>query len=129
MGKRYGQLGIEERTMIQVQLEMRIKPAAIALGASTRSTRRSTRVRPCLLPASSYRSGMPQAASWNNPHPARLPWETARGVAGHCLRPQHAASRDRTGQFPNANSPDADYSSAPLAAFPTYNLRQAKGEA
>ena len=38
MGKRYGQLGIEERTMIQVQLEMRIKPAAIALGASTRST-------------------------------------------------------------------------------------------
>jgi len=32
MGKRYGQLGIEERTMIQTQLGMRIKPAAIALG-------------------------------------------------------------------------------------------------
>ena len=32
MGKRYGQLSIEERTMIQTQLEMGIKPAAIALG-------------------------------------------------------------------------------------------------
>ena len=32
MGKRYGQLGIEDRTIIQVQLEMGIKPAAIALG-------------------------------------------------------------------------------------------------
>ena len=30
MGKRYGQLGIEERTMIQTQLQMRIKPAALA---------------------------------------------------------------------------------------------------
>ena len=29
MGKRYGQLGIEERTMIQTQLERGIKPAAI----------------------------------------------------------------------------------------------------
>ena len=32
MGKRYSQLSIEERTMIQTQLEMGIKPAAIALG-------------------------------------------------------------------------------------------------
>jgi IS30 family transposase len=32
MGKRYVQLGIEERTMIQTQLGMGIKPAAIALG-------------------------------------------------------------------------------------------------
>jgi len=52
MGKRYGQLGIEERTMIQTQLEMGIKPAAIALGlnrsASTlsRELRRNGWVRP-----------------------------------------------------------------------------------
>ena len=52
MGKRYGQLGIEERTMIQVQLERGIKPAAIALGlnrsASTlsRELRRNGWVRP-----------------------------------------------------------------------------------
>jgi hypothetical protein len=32
MGKIYKQLNIEERTMIQTQLEMGIKPAAIALG-------------------------------------------------------------------------------------------------
>lgn len=32
MGKNYCQLSIEERTMIQTQLEMGIKPAAIALG-------------------------------------------------------------------------------------------------
>ena len=32
MGKNYSQLSIEERTMIQTQLEMGIKPAAIALG-------------------------------------------------------------------------------------------------
>lgn len=32
MGKHYVQLSIEERTMIQTQLEMGIKPAAIALG-------------------------------------------------------------------------------------------------
>jgi IS30 family transposase len=32
MGKNYKQLSIEERTMIQTQLEMGIKPAAIALG-------------------------------------------------------------------------------------------------
>jgi hypothetical protein len=31
MGKIYKQLSIEERTMIQTQLEMGIKPAAIAL--------------------------------------------------------------------------------------------------
>jgi len=52
MGKRYGQLGIEERTMIQTQLEMGIKPAAMALGlnrsASTlsRELRRNGWVRP-----------------------------------------------------------------------------------
>src|SRR5258706_3660906 len=52
MGKRYGQLGIEERTMIQTQLEMGTKPAAIALGlnrsASTlsRELRRNGWVRP-----------------------------------------------------------------------------------
>ncbi len=52
MGKRYGQLGIEERTIIQTQLEMGIKPAAIALGlnrsASTlsRELSRNGSVRP-----------------------------------------------------------------------------------
>jgi len=39
MGKRYGQLGIEERTMIQTQLEMGIKPAAIGEDASARAGR------------------------------------------------------------------------------------------
>ena len=37
MGKNYSQLSIEERTMIQTQLEMGIKPAGIALGLN-RST-------------------------------------------------------------------------------------------
>lgn len=52
MGKIYEQLSIEERTMIQTQLEMGIKPAAIALGlnrsASTISheLRRNSWVRP-----------------------------------------------------------------------------------
>ena len=32
MGKDYSQLSILERTMIQTQLEMGLKPAAIALG-------------------------------------------------------------------------------------------------
>jgi hypothetical protein len=32
MGKIYQQLSIEERTMIQTQLEMGIRPAAIAVG-------------------------------------------------------------------------------------------------
>jgi len=32
MGKIYTQLRLEERTMIQTQLEMGVKPAAIALG-------------------------------------------------------------------------------------------------
>lgn len=32
MGKNHSQLSIEERTMIQTQLEMGVKPAAIALG-------------------------------------------------------------------------------------------------
>ena len=32
MGKNYRQLSIEERTMIQTQLQMGIKPAAIAQG-------------------------------------------------------------------------------------------------
>ncbi len=44
MGKNYRQLSIEERTMIQTQLELEIKPAAIALGMnrspSTLSKRR-----------------------------------------------------------------------------------------
>ena len=52
MGKNYKQLSIEERTMIQTQLEMGIKPAAIALGlhrsASTlsRELHRNGRTRP-----------------------------------------------------------------------------------
>lgn len=52
MGKIYEQLSIEERTMIQTQLEMGIKPAVIALGlnrsASTisRELRRNSWVRP-----------------------------------------------------------------------------------
>ena len=52
MGKIYQQLSIEERTMIQTQLEMGIKPAAIALGlnrsASTlsRELRRNGGARP-----------------------------------------------------------------------------------
>lgn len=52
MGKIYEQLSIEERTMIQTQLEMGIKPAEIALGlnrsASTisRELRRNSWVRP-----------------------------------------------------------------------------------
>ena len=52
MGKIYKQLSIEERTMIQTQLEMGIKPAAIALGlnrsASTlsRELRRNRWTRP-----------------------------------------------------------------------------------
>ena len=36
MGKVYKQLSIEERTMIQTQLEMGIKPAAIAKGLEKR---------------------------------------------------------------------------------------------
>lgn len=52
MGKIYEQLSIEERTMIQTQLEMGIKPAAIALGLSrsastiSRELRRNSWVRP-----------------------------------------------------------------------------------
>ena len=52
MGRNYKQLSIEERTMIQTQLEMGIKPAAIALGlhrsASTlsRELHRNGRTRP-----------------------------------------------------------------------------------
>ena len=55
MGKRYEQLSIEERTMIQMQLEMGAKPAAIALGlnrsASTlcRELKRNGWVRPQAL--------------------------------------------------------------------------------
>ena len=45
----------------------------------------------------------------------------------------HVADGDnappRPWQFPKADAPDVDYTSAPLAAFPTYNLRQAKGKA
>ena len=55
MGKIYEQLSIEERTKIQIQLEMGIKPAAIALGlnrsASTisRELRRNSWVRSKVL--------------------------------------------------------------------------------
>ena len=64
MGKNYRQLSIEERTMIQTQLQMGIKPAAIAMGlnrsASTlsRELRRNgwLRARACRRP------GRPQVA-------------------------------------------------------------------
>ena len=52
MGKIYDQLGIEERVMIQMRLEMGVKPGAIAVGlsrpASTiwRELRRNGWVRP-----------------------------------------------------------------------------------
>ena len=45
MGKRYGQLSIEERTMIQTQLEMGIKPAAIALGLNRSASTLSRELR------------------------------------------------------------------------------------
>jgi IS30 family transposase len=39
MGKIYEQLSLEERTMIQMQLEAGLSPAAIALGLNLRGTR------------------------------------------------------------------------------------------
>src|SRR3989338_8880475 len=70
MGKTYQQLSIEERAMIQTQLEMGIRPAAIAMGlnrsASTlsRELRRNgwTRPQACRGPgrppvAGGYRAG------------------------------------------------------------------------
>jgi hypothetical protein len=56
MGRNYKQLSIEERTMIQTQLEMGIKPAAIAreLGRSGSALVRATagvRATPCPIGA------------------------------------------------------------------------------
>src|SRR6185437_10860047 len=45
MGKIYQQLSIEERTMIQTQLEMRIKPAVIALGLNRSASTLSRELR------------------------------------------------------------------------------------
>ena len=45
MGKIYQQLSIEERTMIQTQLEMGIKPAAIALGLNRSASTLSRELR------------------------------------------------------------------------------------
>ena len=65
MGKIYKQLSIEERTMIQTQLEMGIKPAAIAAGLNrspstlSRELRRNGWVRPkgCRGPGRPARAG------------------------------------------------------------------------
>ena len=62
MGKNYRQLSIEERTMIQTQLEMGIKPAAIALGMN-----RS----PSTLSRELSRNGWVRARAW--PSPGRPP--------------------------------------------------------
>src|SRR3989338_10866128 len=45
MGKTYQQLSIEERTMIQTQLEMGIKPAAIAVGLNRSASTLSRELR------------------------------------------------------------------------------------
>jgi len=45
MGKHYGQLSIEERTMIQAQLAIGIKPAAIALGLNRSASTLSRELR------------------------------------------------------------------------------------
>jgi len=45
MGKIYQQLSIEERTMIQTQLEMGIKPAVIALGLNRSASTLSRELR------------------------------------------------------------------------------------
>src|SRR3989338_9576524 len=45
MGKTYKQLSIEERTMIQTQLEMGIKPAAIAVGLNRSASTLSRELR------------------------------------------------------------------------------------
>ena len=45
MGKIYQQLSIEERTMIQTQLEMGIKPAAIAVGLNRSASTLSRELR------------------------------------------------------------------------------------
>ncbi len=95
MGKIYKQLSIEERTMIQAQLEMGIKPAAIAMGlgrsASTlsRELRRNGWVRPKTRPgpgrppvADGYRA---EAAHQNAPMPAR----PNRELSAACDREPH----------------------------------------
>ena len=45
MGKNYNQLSIEERTMIQTQLEMGVKPAAIALALNRSASTLSRELR------------------------------------------------------------------------------------
>ena len=45
MGKNYKQLSIEERTMIQTQLEMGIKPAVIAAGLNRSASTLSRELR------------------------------------------------------------------------------------
>ena len=45
MGKHYGQLSIEELTMIQTQLAIGIKPAAIALGLNRSASTLSRELR------------------------------------------------------------------------------------
>jgi len=45
MGKIYQQLSIEERTMIQTQLEMGLKPAAIATGLNRSASTLSRELR------------------------------------------------------------------------------------
>src|SRR4030066_1617204 len=45
MGKTYQQLSIEERTMIQTQLEMGIRPAAIAVGLNRSASTLSRELR------------------------------------------------------------------------------------
>src|SRR3972149_11330637 len=45
MGKIYQQLSIEERTMIQTQLEMGIRPAAIAMGLNRSASTLSRELR------------------------------------------------------------------------------------
>ena len=58
MGKIYRQLSIEERTMIQTQLEMGIRPAAIAMGLNRSAS--------TLIPTA--------AAALRNHSPARPGW-------------------------------------------------------
>lgn len=45
MGKIYEQLSIEERTMIQTQLEMGIRPSAIAIGLNRSASTLSRELR------------------------------------------------------------------------------------
>src|SRR4030067_131393 len=117
MGKTYQQLSIEERTMIQTQLEMGIRPAAIAVGlnrsASTLSrelrrngwTRRKAHPDPGRPPvAGGYRAGAP-----HQPPPActgtpRGAWRTeVIGWLrfGQAKRRPRARGEDRRGKIPD----------------------------